>query len=676
MNLLHSFFLKNRTSILIFISVLAVYGVSAYRRQVGYWYWMEHSRDYVVDHVTAMSTQDAYHWLKMARDMDEGRLGKGRLDHLQGYPEGEEYVENPSLLAVLISLSKNFTGGDYYRGALLLVPVLAGLFVFPLFAYFRRLGFGASAVLGGLVGSFSHAYYDRTITGRPDTDLLNTFFPLLVSSFILPMNRTRTPRANLCFALGAGLSMYLFNWWYQQPGFILAYLVIMVAYLLLGRVSWRQIAAIILVFLLASGPGNVLQSTGSLRQFWLGYFSPSSTGHIVWPDAMASITEAQHQGILATLKLMYGFLPVVFAGLTGLAYLAFRQFRQMIPIAPLVFLGLWSLVGQIRFAMYLALFIGIGVGVLIELLCRYIGKKRNLQPQFVSLASISLMFALFFSTIAYTGFSLNIQPTISAPMTRAFLDIKGLVPKHSAMFTPLWGYGYPLMEIGEFATYHDGSLHGGIRTTLISKAVTSPKQSDMVSMLSYLEDKGFDSLTNQITDNNLPANRMMKLVFDYPGNFRGENVYVLYSETMIEKFGSISKYGTWDFAKGKSDPMRYQNMTCFSLIDNVLTCRGGKVDLNRGVILGDESPEVPLKAVLFVNNGYVVDEKDYGSDQGLYLQILEKDNKVIRTQVVDDRLFRTNFNQQYLLGNYDRRYFEEVYNNFPVARVLKVKSGH
>jgi dolichyl-diphosphooligosaccharide--protein glycosyltransferase len=26
-----------------------------------------------------------------------------------------------------------------------------------------------------------------------------------------------------------------------------------------------------------------------------------------------------------------------------------------------------------------------------------------------------------------------------------------------------------------------------------------------------------------------------------------------------------------------------------------------------------------------------------------------------------------------MLGNYDRRYFEEVYNNFPVARVLKVK---
>jgi dolichyl-diphosphooligosaccharide--protein glycosyltransferase len=115
-------------------------------------------------------------------------------------------------------------------------------------------------------------------------------------------------------------------------------------------------------------------------------------------------------------------------------------------------------------------------------------------------------------------------------------------------------------------------------------------------------------------------------------------------------------------------------MTCFSLIDNILTCRGGKVDLNRGVIISSESQEVPLKAALFVNDGYVVNGNDYKSDHGYFLQIIKKNNKVIKIQVLDERLFRTNFNQQYLLGNYDRRYFEEVYNNFPVARVLKVKS--
>jgi dolichyl-diphosphooligosaccharide--protein glycosyltransferase len=442
----------------------------------------------------------------------------------------------------------------------------------------------------------------------------------------------------------------------------------------LGRFHWKQIAVILPVFLLASGPVYVLHIVESLQQFWWGYFSPPAMGQIVWPDAMASITEGQRLGIMATLRLTHGLLPVVFAGLAGLVYLCLRRFRQMIPIAPLLILGAWSLVGQIRFAMYLAPFIGIGVGVLIELLIRYVGKKTRLHPQLVPLTSVALMFTLFFSTTAHTGYGYTIDAIVPAPMTRAFLDIKGLVPKHSAMFTPTWDYGYPLMEIGEFATYHDGSQHGGIRTTLISKAVTSTEQEEMVSLLAYLEEYGFEPLSKQIEENNMTADRMLEMVFDYPGDFQGEKVYVLYLETMIGKFGPISSFGTWDFARRKSDPMRYENMTCFSLIDNILTCRGGKVDLGRGVIIAG-TLEIPLRAVLFVNDGYVADRTDFRDDQGPYLQILKKNNQVFRVQVVDERLFRTNFNQQYLLGNYDRRYFEEVYNNFPVARVLKVKNS-
>jgi len=94
---------------------------------------------------------------------------------------------------------------------------------------------------------------------------------------------------------------------------------------------------------------------------------------------------------------------------------------------------------------------------------------------------------------------------------------------------------------------------------------------------------------------------------------------------------------------------------------------------NRGII-NDGTTDIPLRAALFVNDRHVVDQKNYRIDQGYYLQVLMKNNMAYKILVADDRLFRTNFNQQYLLGNYDRRYFEEVYNNFPMARVLKVKT--
>ena len=332
---------KNGTTILLIVATLVVYGVVYRQRMADYHFWMLNSQEYVVDHVTAMTSLDAYYWIKMAKELDAGQLGKGKSDSLKGYPDHVPFAidDQPSLLAQLISYGKTFTGGNYYRAGLLLIPVLAGLFVFPLFYYFNRIGFGASAVLGGLIGAFSHSYYDRTAMGRVDTDLLNTFFPLVVACFILPMNKERTLRCNLLLAVGAGLSMYLFNRWYQQPSLILVYLGLLTLYLLLGRVNWKQVGLILAVFLLASGPAYVLQSVHSLHIFLSAYVSPPPTGLIAWPNVLATVGEAQTMTVGAKLKMLHGFLPLVFAGFAGLAFLCIRRFRQMIPISPVAHPG-------------------------------------------------------------------------------------------------------------------------------------------------------------------------------------------------------------------------------------------------------------------------------------------------------------------------------------------------
>jgi len=230
------------------------------------------------------------------------------------------------------------------------------------------------------------------------------------------------------------------------------------------------------------------------------------------------------------------------------------------------------------------------------------------------------------------------------------------------------------MQIGDFATYHDGGLQGGIRSTLTAQAMLSPRQNDMVSLISYLEDNGFKALSARIRKEKLSAESMKDLVFNYPGEFRGENVYVLYFEDMIWKVASMAYLGTWDFDRRKSDPTDYVELKCFSMVNSVMTCSDGKVDLNRGV-MNDGSGDIPLRAALFVNDGYVVSQKSYPGNAGYYLQVLMKNNKIYMILVADERLFNSNFNQQYFLGNYDRRLFEEVYNDFPVARVLKVKKS-
>jgi len=87
MSKLQTFFANHRTFLLLFACILGVYSISFSERLSSYSYWMENSESYVVDHVTAMSGPDSYYWLKMARELDKGTLGKGQREPLKGYPD-------------------------------------------------------------------------------------------------------------------------------------------------------------------------------------------------------------------------------------------------------------------------------------------------------------------------------------------------------------------------------------------------------------------------------------------------------------------------------------------------------------------------------------------------------------------------------------------------------------
>jgi dolichyl-diphosphooligosaccharide--protein glycosyltransferase len=158
---------------------------------------------------------------------------------------------------------------------------------------------------------------------------------------------------------------------------------------------------------------------------------------------------------------------------------------------------------------------------------------------------------------------------------------------------------------------------------------------------------------------------MPELIADYMDGQQVKNVYVLYLDEMISTFTPASGQKT-------GDSMGYVALNCFSRLNDVITCSDGTIDLNRGV-MNDGSVDIPLRAALFVNDGYVVERKDFAVEHGYYLQIVMKQNKVNMILVVDEPLFRSNFNQQYLLGNYDRHTFSETYNESPVVRILQVK---
>ena len=89
----------------------------------------------------------------------------------------------------------------------------------------------------------------RSSIGRIDTDMLNLFFPALASLFILLASRAKSERDVLLYSIGTGLSMFLFDWWYNRPGFTLAYFMVLVFSLFIQQIRLRtKLLGVLLLF--------------------------------------------------------------------------------------------------------------------------------------------------------------------------------------------------------------------------------------------------------------------------------------------------------------------------------------------------------------------------------------------------------------------------------------------
>ena len=76
--------------------------------------------------------------------------------------------------------------------------------------------------------------------------------------------------------------------------------------------------------------------------------------------------------------------------------------------------------------------------------------------------------------------------------------------------------------------------------------------------------------------------------------------------------------------------------------------------------------------MITVSGGLARSLKKYEHSDGLYLQIHAEGNYIKNVYLLTRKHFYSNFNQMYMLGNYDKKKFRPVYNNYPHMRVYKL----
>ncbi|RUM58353.1 MAG: hypothetical protein DSY59_05920 [Persephonella sp.] len=163
--------------------------------------------------------------------------------------------------------------------------------------------------------------------------------------------------------------------------------------------------------------------------------------------------------------------------------------------------------------------------------------------------------------------------------------------------------------------------------------------------------------------------------FSNPSN---RNIYWLFTIDQIKKYPWISYFGNWDFNKQKGKHQFLHNLgICKIKKKYFLVCSKGKViDIKNGLILFKlKNKLLGQKLKLFVirdTSGKLLRYVYKKHSRGLYLEGIKVGNGIIYF-LVNKPTFYSMFNQMYILRNYDKNYFELVYDHFPVSVLYKVK---
>jgi undecaprenyl-diphosphooligosaccharide---protein glycotransferase len=681
--------------------------------------WHEDPGQYFAANVPMMTTLDAYYSLRLARLHAAGKFvpwGPVPARHYtrpeQGDADDWYQQREPKVLPLLsrmLAQAAIFFDGDIDKAGLVLAPLLSSLFMIPLFWYCWRLGMPAAGLMGGLVATFCLEYYRRTGVGWVDTDCLNLFFPWMISCLILATRGELRRQSLLLLSAAAGAVLSIFFLWYGKPGLTLVYVGALVVHLALAGVSWRYILLCAVTMIVFGNPIQLGSALGSWQDFLQRYLWPSGESATVtasavrFPQVWSTISEARSLSWRDTLHLIVPRAEMAVIGLGAFAILAVRRRRAMPALTPILLLGALALISSRRFVPYLAPFVGIGWGVIVSVITRrlfqWLGENskepetalnaqldrvRSLasSPAFQTGVAYVAVIAVFFIWLSPRAPSAP-PPAIPAQVFSQLQILAQKLPANSRLWT-WWDNGFAIVDATGFGVYHDGAAQYTPQTNLIAASFVGSDPRAMHHLITFVDRegnrgiRGLAASASNFADLLTRARSVVPEALEVP-------VYVFYTPDMLIKYSAMRFLGGADQdATAERGSIGTRWLSCERLVDEKAHCSGQIFDLRTGSIEGRTNMSGPmtkpvrLRRFVMVEGGRIVRQRDYTDNLDnahLTMEIILLSGQVAGIYLLDEPAFQSNLNQMFVLGRFDGEFFEEVYNEFPYARVFRVRAG-
>ncbi len=663
-----------RISLLLFITALPVFiGLEARFNDLEIWQKRAHSCFY--EKKPLFTSYDAFLFARYAKEEACGKYKAEARDNIRFVPDNllTNNVTYPSPIPLeswITAKLMNLTNTSIEWIALYLTPIFAVFFVIPFSLYFYRIGLPLTGLAGSIVGVISLIYVIRTSIVRFDTDSLNLFFPFLIAFLLHTAIDFKSKKRYLTLAT-TGIVSYLYYWWYGHPGIILVIFAFFTFLeLFLYKIELNQVLKDIGLLSLFSNPlvlvNGIFNLIASTKTYLINYFKPAVEGG--FPNVLMSISEAKHFDLDKLSVLTAGNKWVFFVGIAGIIVLVLRKWKDAFLLLPVLLIGLMALKGGNRFAMYLAPFVGAGFGYLFEAGLESLkeNKKRLLLYAFSFLIVPAILIYSNRNSIKF-----SITPKITPALAGDFEKLTRLTPSNSWIWT-WWDYGYAIQYYAGRGVYHDGGSQGSPKTYFVATSFSTDKPEVARNVILGISNIGATGIKKLLKEGKRPE-EIRSLIFSgaYSKPVRNP-VYWAFTGDEVGKFAWINYFGTWDFKrkKGKWSPI-FELGNCRVVSKNVIACGVKVLDLNKGVLILPNR-EIPLKALILKDRDKEKKAEKSYHDKGLYLEIIRKGTRDY-LYLVPPQAFPSMFNQMYLLKNFDNRYFELIYDDFPTMVLYKVK---
>jgi len=667
-----------------------------------------------------INTNDGYFWAEGARDLINGNHQKHDLSPI--------YTAPAFLTAFFYKiLPFSFETIIFYMSAF-----LSSLVVIPIILIAKEIKRLEVGLVTALLASIAWSYYNRTLVGYYDTDMLNIVLPTFLLWSLMVALYTKKEK----YLLYTGLEIIIYRAWYPQSYSLeFAFFILIMFYMgyqyykkqdftytltlltfmmfaMMGLNGWIRLVVVLgLYFSLKKG----LLKQYLYYIFWFsiimffltGGFSPmwGKLKSYVFRDSIEATKDILQLHFFSTMQTVReaGKIPFeVFANrisghsitfiLSVVGYiLMVRKYPIMLLGLPMIGLGFLAYNSGLRFTIYAIPILSFGIAYLIFEIANFF-QHAILKKVFV----ITSVFLIVLPNI-YHAWEYRVPTVFIKDEVKVLDDLKHVSSREDYVIS-WWDYGYPIRYYSDVKTLVDGGKHSGSVNFPVSYILTHEqiKAAKLARLdVEYTEKKFHLIDEGKIEKNSLELKRSniaqmtLDYGFDNVNDFltslelpetklpqKTRDIYLYLPKKMINIFPTVAKFSSIDLTSGKTitEPV-FLVTRPIKKQGNIIELAYGKsrflFDLQKATIKAGNK-ELPIST--FIVTHYDKKLKFHKNIQnlsfyGFVVIYMESYNTFV---ILDQNTYQSTYVQLFMLENYNKKYYEPVLLT-PFAKVYKLK---